>query len=180
MSVRKGDREQGKLEVIDASRLLLDYTYDRVKDRDIFPKTERWLLPKSIFDSAVGARSCIIGANGIRVESTEEAHDRLLKEKQAIGYLESLEALIDLCHAKEIIDDKRAYYWTGLVIATMNPLKGWLKSERRRYKEFLNGEQDKILSEISAALKRIEDMLDKHDDIDVDVIEEITDEEIVF
>lgn len=178
MSVRKGDREQGKLEVIDASRLLLDYTYDRVKDRDIFPKTERWLLPKAIFDAAVGARSCIIGANGIRVENTEEAHERLLKEKQAIGYLEALEVLIDLCNLKEIIDDSRTYYWTGLVVTTMKKLKGWLKSDRKRYKEFLNGEQYSLLSEILSVLKRIDEMLDKHNNTDAD--EQIADEEIVF
>ena len=178
MSVRKGDREQGKLEVINASGLLLDYTYDRVKDRNIFPKTERWLLPKAILDAAVGARSCIIGANGIRVESTEEAHERLLKEKQAIGHLEALEALIDLCNLKEIIDDSRTYYWTGLVVTTMKKLKGWLKSDRRRYKEFLNGEQDSLLSDMLSTLKHIEEMLNKHDDIDIDG--QIIDEEIVF
>jgi hypothetical protein len=60
----------------------------------------------------------------------------------------------------------------------MKKLKGWLKSDRRRYKEFLNGEQDSLLSDMLSTLKRIEEMLNKHDDIDID--EQIIDEEIVF
>ena len=49
MAVRKGDQDQGKLKVIDASKNLLRYTYERVKSKT-FPKAERWLMPKSIWD----------------------------------------------------------------------------------------------------------------------------------
>lgn len=55
MSVRKGDRDEGDLQVIDASRILLDYTYDRVKDKNIFSKADRWPLAKEIFDCALQA-----------------------------------------------------------------------------------------------------------------------------
>lgn len=53
MAVRKGDQDQGKLKVIDASKNLLRYTYERVKSKT-FPKAERWLMPKSIWDQVSG------------------------------------------------------------------------------------------------------------------------------
>lgn len=137
MSVRKGDREQGNLGLIDASKDLLSYTFDRVRDEKIFPKAQRWLLAKSVWDCAVGARSCIVRANAIRVETRTEAEDRLSLEKEAIGYLDTLETLIDLANIKGLISDKRMEYWEELVEATMAPLKGWLKSDRRRYRSFL-------------------------------------------
>lgn len=137
MSVRKGDRDEGDLQVIDASRILLDYTYDRVKDKNIFSKADRWPLAKEIFDCALQARACICRANDIRVESRQEAEDRLGLEKLALGYLGTLETLIDLCDLKGKISENRTEYWTGLVVNTLIPLKGLLKKDRRRYKEYI-------------------------------------------
>ena len=134
MSVRKGDREEGDLQVINASKDLLAYTYDRVKDKNIFSKADRWPLAKEMFDCALQARSCIIRANDIRVETPEEAVDRLELEKLALGYLGTLETLIDLCNVKGKISDERCEYWTSLVVATLKPLKGLLKADRKRYK----------------------------------------------
>ena len=140
MAVRTGDRGQGELQVLNVSKDLLSYTYDRVKDTNIFPKAQRWLLAKSIWDEAVGARRCIVRANTIRVETSDEAMERLSLEKQAISHLDVLETLIDLANIKELIDDRRTEYWGGLVVQTLTLLKGWLKSDRARYKPLIDAE----------------------------------------
>ena len=137
MSVRKGDREEGDLEVINASKDLLSYTYDRVKDKNIFSKSDKWPLASTMIECALQARSCIVRANDIRVESSEEAIDRLELEKLALGYLGTLETLVDLCNTKDKISDDRAEYWTSLIVATLKPLKGLLKKDRKRYKPYL-------------------------------------------
>lgn len=54
MSVRTGDRDEGKLTAINASRLLVEYTYDRVHDKTL-PKASRWLMSKSIWDDSGSA-----------------------------------------------------------------------------------------------------------------------------
>lgn len=136
MSVRKGDREKDDLELINHSRELVEYTYDRCHDRNIFPKSERWLLVKNIWDMAIGARTNIIQANSIRVESPEEAQERLAKEKMAIGQLETLITLIDLCDIKDMITSERAEYWAGLATKVLYPLKHLLKTDRQRYGEY--------------------------------------------
>ena len=137
MSVVEGERSKGNLEVIEASKNLVRYTHDRVKDKEIFPKNERWMLANATYQSARGARSMILRANAIKVESKTDAETRINCEKQAIGYLEDLSDCIDTLHITEKISGDRADYWISLVEKTMKPLKGWLKSDKRRYKEFL-------------------------------------------
>lgn len=137
MSVRKGDRGEGELDVINASRELLSYTYDRVRDTNIFPKSDRWLLAKSIWDCASGARTRIVRANAVRVESKADAELRISLEKEAVGYLDALETLIDLANIKGLISGDRMEFWEGLLVKTLKPLRGWLKADRERYRTFL-------------------------------------------
>lgn len=139
MAVRKGDQQQGKLTVIDASRLLIDYTYDRVHDKTL-PKTDRWLMTKTIWDDASKARMYILTANNIRVESREEAIERLMREKLAIGHLDSLAASLDILHIKGIISDDRMNFWAKLVTDTQNLAKGLLKANKTAYKKYLSEE----------------------------------------
>ena len=139
MAVRTGDQEQGKLTAIDASRLLIDYTYDRVHDKTL-PKTDRWLMSKTIWDDASMARRYIIVANSIKVENREDAEERLRMEKLAIGHLDSLLSSIDTLHIKGIISDGRMEYWSKLATDTQNLTKGLLKANRQAYKPFLSDE----------------------------------------
>ena len=132
MAVRKGDRSQGKLKVVNASERLIAYTYGRVRDKT-FPKGERWMMPKHIWDNICGAHEHIIIANGIKVETAEDSDRRLAHEKEAIGYLDSAISLIDVCHIVGAISDDRADYWTGLATETQALCKAWLKSEKSRY-----------------------------------------------
>ena len=138
MAVRKNDRNrsnEGKLQVIEFSKNLISYTHDRVKS-DIFPKNERWLTAKNIWDMCVGAHTSIIRANAIHVESPDDANKRLLLEKEAIGYLDAMISLIDIINVLGMISDDRCDFWTGLATDTQNLAKAWLKSNRLEYKEF--------------------------------------------
>lgn len=137
MSVRTGDRSEGKITAVDASRLLIDYTYDRVHDKTL-PKSDRWLMSKTIWDDAANARAKLLRGNSIRVESKEDAEARFLLLKEAIGHLDSLCASIDTLHIKELISDDRAKFWTKLATDMQNLTKAMLKANRRDYKHFLD------------------------------------------
>ena len=136
MSVRTGDRSEGKITAVDASRLLIDYTYDRVHDKTL-PKSDRWLMSKTIWDDAANARAKLLRGNAIRVESREDAETRFLLLKETIGHLDSLCASIDTLHIKELISDDRAKFWTKLATDMQNLTKAMLKANRRDYKHFL-------------------------------------------
>ena len=136
MSVRAGDRQEGKITAIDSSRLLVEYTYDRVHDKTL-PKSDRWLMSKTIWDDASLARAKLIRGNSIRVENKEDAEARLLLIKECIGHLDSLCASIDTLHIKGLITDDRAEFWTKLATSMQNLVKGILKANKRDYKQFL-------------------------------------------
>lgn len=142
MSVRKCDRNTGKngnvgkLQVIEFSNALIAYTHERVKS-DIFPKNERWLTAKNIWDMCVGAHTSIIRANAIRVESRLEAEKRLMLEKEAVGYLDAMISLIDIIHVIGMISDDRCDFWTKLATDTQNLAKAWLKYSRQEYKQYM-------------------------------------------
>lgn len=133
MAVRKGDQDQGKIKVIEASKNLCKYTYERVKS-NTFPKSERWIMPKSIWDEVCAAHTKIIRANSIRVETSEEARRRMLLEKEAVGHLDAAISLIDICNVLGQISDDRAAFWTKLATDTQILCKAWLKSNRTEYK----------------------------------------------
>lgn len=138
MSVRVGDRVEGRLTVIDATRILLKYTHDKVKDNEIFPKADRWLMAKDVWESVSQAYTKIIRANAIRVETKSEAEERLKLSKEALGHIEAFMALIDMCYVLGKISDNQMKYWAGLGDDVLKPLKKWIKSERSRYKTFCN------------------------------------------
>ena len=71
--VRKGDQDQGRLGVIEASKNMFKYTYDRVKDNKTFAKSDRWIMAKAVWDAAAKANANIIAANGVRVETPSDA-----------------------------------------------------------------------------------------------------------
>ena len=134
MAVRKGDQDQGKLKVIEASKNLCKYTYERVKS-NAFPKADRWIMPKSIWDEVRAAHTKIIRANAIRAETVEDAQQRILLEKEAIGHLDAAISLIDICNVLGQISDDRAAFWTKLATETQILCKAWLKSNRTAFKD---------------------------------------------
>lgn len=137
MSVRKGDQDEGKLQVIEAAKNLLTYTYDKCIGKT-FPKAERFLMPSSIWYEAQQAHGKLIRANRLKVTNKLEAEERLLLEEEAIGHLDELNYLIDACHTIKKITDDQAEYWSGLSTDTQKLALKWLKSQREDYKEFLN------------------------------------------
>lgn len=133
MSVRAGDQKPGHLVVIKNARKLIDYTYDRISDTDIFPKAQRWLVAKDIWTCASEAYMYIVRANSIKVESQLDAETRVNYEKEALAGLEAMLTYIDICNIKHLISNDRTEYWTGLVVEVINPLRGLLRADKSRY-----------------------------------------------
>ena len=137
MAVRKGDQEEGKLRALNAARIMVDYTYNRVHDKNICPKNEKWLLIRPIWENAMIAQEQLSCANDIRVETKADAEERLLLEKKAIGHMDVLLANIDILNLKGMISDDRAEYWSKLVKDTKFMTQALLKANRASYKKFL-------------------------------------------
>lgn len=137
MSVRTGDRTQGKLQVLDLAMKLCVHTLQLCKNDKLFPKSQRWLLTSKIANEATEAMMCIRRANATMVD---EAHYetrrqyRAGQQMEAHARLASLIALIDVAYGmNSTIGGDRVEYWTRLIVETDERLKAWMRSDSKRY-----------------------------------------------
>ena len=139
MSVRSGDRTQGKLEVLNLAMKLCTHTLTLCKNEKLFPKSSRWLLTSKIANEAVEALSCIRRANATLVDGihAEERHKyRSEQQTEAHAHLGALYALVDVAYNMNSgIDGDRVAYWTSLIKDTDDKLKAWIRSDDNRYSQ---------------------------------------------
>lgn len=132
MSVRKGDRQEGKLQVLEKARELKAYSYTLLKSDKYFPKSTRWLYAYPIVECVREASACIRRANSVFVTTEEEARYRRLEQTKAHAHLHALLDLIDDVYSSGNIKGTQADFWTGLVLATDDLLKAWMKADKVR------------------------------------------------
>lgn len=101
MSVRKSERGEGKLEVLGCANKLAEYTLNICKSDKVFPKSQRWMMPKRMVDECLSAIICIKRANATKLDNAN-AMNRYFLQEEAYTHLEALLALIDLYNRKEI------------------------------------------------------------------------------
>lgn len=133
MSVRKGDRGEGKLQVLNKARELKSYSLGIVKNEKHFPKSTRWLYASPIVEEVRSACVCIRHANSVYVTSDEEYRYRHMEQVKAHASLDALLDLIDDAYDAGYISGKQVEYWTGLILKTDDLLKAWIKSDKEKH-----------------------------------------------
>lgn len=138
MSVRVGDRQQGKLQVLNKARVLKRYTLAVLKNDKYFPKSVRWMYAQPIHQEMRAACSCIRRANAVRVSDTinkeNEYKYRRMQQVEAYAHLEALLDLIDDIYLARYISGRQAEHWTQLIVETEEYLMAWVRSDAERYK----------------------------------------------
>lgn len=139
ITVRKGDRKEGKLQVLDASAELARHSLALCKNEKLFPKSQRWLLSQRIVSAALDICGCIREANATMLGSGEDGEIanryRRSKQVEAHAKLNALLTYINIAYDVYSLDGDRVRYWTELTVKTDELLKAWMKSDRER----LNG-----------------------------------------
>ena len=97
MSVRKGDRGEGKLQVLNKARELKNYSLGLIKNDKHFPKSTRWLYAAPIAEEVRAACTCIRHANSVYISDdiTREDDYRYRRSEQTKAHAH-LDALLDL------------------------------------------------------------------------------------
>lgn len=134
MSVRKGDRGEGKLQVLNKARELKKYCLTIVKSEKNFPKSTRWLYASPIVNEVREACICIRHANSVYVTTEDEYNYRRMEQVKAHAHLDALLDLIDDAYDAGYISGKQVEYWTGLILNTDDLLKAWIKSDKEKHK----------------------------------------------
>lgn len=139
MSVRKGDRGEGRLQVLNKARELKAYSLDIIKKDKYFPKSTRWLYAAPIAESIRAACTCIRHANSVYISEglTKEDDYRYRHGEQikAHAHLDALLDLIDDAYNAGYISGNQIEYWTGLILNTDDLLKAWIKADKDNYKK---------------------------------------------
>ena len=136
MSVRKGDRSETKLEVLNVIRQLAAYSMGICKNEKIIPKSSRWIMSQRIVNECLDAYSCVRRANAVYVTNNLEYNYRHEQQVEAHAHIDALLGLIDIAYGMYSIESRKIEYWTGLAIQADDALKKWTKSDTERY---LNG-----------------------------------------
>lgn len=134
MSVRKGDRGEGKLQVLNKAREFKKYSLTIVKSEKNFPKSTRWLYASPIVNEVREACICIRHANSVYVTTEDEYNYRRMEQVKAHAHLDALLDLIDDAYDAGYISGKQVEYWTGLILNTDDLLKAWIKSDKEKHK----------------------------------------------
>lgn len=134
MSVRKGDRAEGKLQVLELAEKLCIHSLQKCKNEKCFPKSQRWLLTQKIADEATNALICIRKANVTYPDGSEERYQyRREKQTEAHASLGALYALVDVAHQMNSgLDGDATEYWTKLIRDTDQKLQAWMRSDKER------------------------------------------------
>ena len=135
MSVRKGDRGEGKLQVLNKARELKKYSLAALKNEKHFPKSTRWLYASPIATEVREACICIRHANSVYVTNAEEYNYRRMEQVKAHAHLDALLDLIDDAYDAGYISGDKAEFWTGLILKTDDLLKAWIKSDKDKYQD---------------------------------------------
>lgn len=134
MSVRKGERKPGKpkLRALEKAEQLFDYTILKCKSEKIFPKSQRWVLSKSLIDEAAAIVKCISMGNE-KPSTAAEVNERFRCQYQALGHLRAFETFLDAAYRNYPIEEHEFIHWSGLLSDTDAITRSWIKSDQKRY-----------------------------------------------
>ncbi len=137
MSVRVGDRQKSKLQVLYKARVLKRYTLAILKNEKYFPKSTRWLYASPIQTEIRSACSCIKRANATFVTDSVtrdiEYRYRASQQIEAYAHLEALVDLIEDVYLANYISGRQAEHWTKLIMELEQLLKSWERSDKDKY-----------------------------------------------
>ena len=137
MSVRVGDRQKGKLQVLYKARVLKRYTLAILKNTKYFPKSTRWLYASPIQEEIRAACSCIKRATATYVTDTItrdiEYKYRASQQIEAYAHLEALVDLVEDVYLANYISGRQTEHWTKLIVEVEQLVKSWERSDKDKF-----------------------------------------------
>lgn len=137
MSVRKDERKEGELQVLNACAKLTRYSIDRCSSEKIFPKKNRWIMSNKVADTAINIMINIQSANSVFVSSKSDYELRRRYQNIAHANISALLGLIDIAYQCFEIEHRVVEFWTELAVEADSKLVGWMRSDKKRYKDYV-------------------------------------------
>jgi hypothetical protein len=135
MSVRKDERNEGRLALSTLARDHAVYVIQITKNENIF-KPEYSEVSAGLVKEATAIFHCIWGANNVLVNDKQTYEIRRKYQELAATHCNII--LADIAIARKLfhLSHKRVKYWTNTVVEIRNKTRGWTTSDAKRYAQY--------------------------------------------
>ena len=136
MSVRKDERNEGKLALSELAVRHAVYVIQITKNEKIFTPEYNEAVTNDLVRTAKNISRYIWAANNVLVNSKETYSIR--RKYQELAATECNVLLADVNIARKLfhLSSKRMRYWTGMLVEIRNKTRGWITSDAKRYAQY--------------------------------------------
>lgn len=133
--VRKNEQSEHRFTILDAALDLYDHTTTVISNEKIFNPKYQSLIERMDEEASLIYHCCRTANEDNDARKRDEALIRLQLEEEAINHCKWLKTDIMLAQRKFHLRAKKTIAWTKKVNHTMELIKAWRISEKRRYQD---------------------------------------------
>ncbi len=134
-SVRKKERSDHRLTVLDKALDLYEHTTTVIANPKIFKEAHRSLINKIDHEATMIYHCCRVANDELDARKEDEAKARIALEEEALRHCRWLKTYVMMSKRVFHLRAGKVIYWNKLIKIAEEYIKNWLNSEKRRYKE---------------------------------------------
>lgn len=133
MAVATSNRkEPTEMNVITKAKDVFKHSRNMIKTDKYFPKKERFMLTKDIYESSREIVTKLIAANDLLLSVDTQREVRLLYQIEAVTACKKLLFLVEQAYEEKYISGSSCAYWSQLLSGVKNMTLAWNKKDRLR------------------------------------------------
>lgn len=132
--VRKNEREQSRFETADIALSLATHTYNITSNQKIFNPIHYRIISRLTSEATLIYQKVRV-ANEIKVNSEEDAKERLKLQKEALEICKALTSDIMISKGLFHLRMRRVIFWNSYIVRLEAMIKAWMESDKKTYKE---------------------------------------------
>lgn len=126
-------KEPTEMNVITKAKDVFKHSRLMIKTDKHFPKKERFMLTKDIYENSREIVTKLIAANDLHLSDEEQRRERLLYQIKAITACKNLLFLVEQAYEENYISGNSCAYWTQLISDVKNMTLAWHRKDKQRY-----------------------------------------------
>lgn len=125
-------KEPTEMNVITKAKDVFKHSRLMIKTDKHFPKKERFMLVKNIYEFSREIVTKLIAANDYMLADEEQRKLRLRYQLEAVTACKNLLFLVEQAYEESYISSGSCVYWTQLICDVKNMTLAWYKKDKQR------------------------------------------------
>ncbi len=134
-SVRKKERSDHRLTVLDKALDLYEHTTTVIANPKIFKETHSSLINRIDHEATMIYHCCRVANDDLDARKKEDAEKRIKLEEEALEHCSWLKTYVMMSKRVFHLRAGKVIYWNKLIKIAAEYITNWLNSEKKRYKE---------------------------------------------